>query len=65
MEATRLRPKSINDLVCQLERRDYGTKNFLKRYSAYFRAFRQHFGCEAHSKECVRLIEKYGKDRKF
>ena len=58
----KMRKKSINDLVSQLNRTIF--VKGLTAYHAYQRSFEKRFGFAPHSKECADFCKKHGKDFK-
>ena len=60
-----MRQKSMNDLMNQLVRVcENNTKGRMRAYSAYYRAFRSHFGFYPHSDACKEFVEVHGLDCK-
>ena len=60
-----MRQKSMNDLMSQLVRVcENHSKGRMRAYSAYYRAFKNHFGFYPHSEECQKFVDEYGKDYK-
>jgi len=57
-----MKKKSINQLLNQLHRCRECGYNFSRYYSAYHRAFVQHFGCRPHSLACKEFIRLFGMD---
>lgn len=57
-----MKKKTINQLISQLHRCRSCGYEFKRYYSAYKRAFIQHFGCVPHSLACKELINLFGMD---
>lgn len=56
-----MRQKSMTDLMNQLVRVcENHSKNRMRAYSAYYRAFRSHFGFYPHSDACKEFVNEYG-----
>ena len=60
-----MRKKSMNDLFRQLLNiRKSDREDFVRAYSAYKKAFEQHFGCLPQSDAACELVRLFGMDYK-